>query len=74
MHRIGNRPGFGLPDLQSLVGIQFAHLALDVIQLYEEFQPRLGNLAGVVHMQLEQLAPGVCQQPTSTTPRVNSAL
>ena len=61
MQRIGDRLGLGLSDLAARMRIERMHFTLDVVELSEVPERLLGQLAVVVSVQIEELAPRVRQ-------------
>ena len=61
MQRIGDRLGLGLSDLAARMRIELTHFTLDVVELSEVPERLLGQLAVVVSVQIEELAPRVRQ-------------
>ena len=61
MQRIGDRLGLGLSDLAARVRIELMPFTLDGVELSEVLERLLGELAVVVCVQIEELAPRVRQ-------------
>ena len=59
MQRIGDRLGLGLSDLAARMRIERMHFTLDVVELSEVPERLLGQLAVVVCVQIEELAPSM---------------
>jgi len=69
-----NGPTVLLAHLQPLWCRQGLNLPFDLIDPGELRQGQFGDLALARRVQLEELAPGVCQAPASVTPWLKLAL
>ena len=63
VQRIGDRLGSGLADMAARMRIELLHFALDIVELSEVLECLPGELAVVVRVQIEELAPGVREAP-----------
>ena len=63
-----------MPQALATLGIKFTDLALDLVELAEELQRLLADLAAMVGPQLMELRLAWARHPASVTPSSKQAL